>query len=471
MAAASLVKRLIRWQVCAMLTTWSLLLLWLVYQMASVDNGDLDRRLGFFATMLASTAADAGADSAVVRERVGRASDQFVSGVIETLDGVSKYVPAYQVIDSNAKVVLHSGDAPPAPLNVPQGLSDATIGGQHYRMMGATSRDGKYTIVAMESNGMRRATLLPILSIVAGSELVTLCISMAALLWAARRSFRPVQLLAMEVAARAPGDLTPVGSYASYSELAPLINAFNALLDRETVRLDTERGFLADAAHELRTPLAVLSAQAHHLISTGDPAAQAVASEQLQQGVQRLSHVLRQLLTTARLDASPFVTQLELIDAAELLRERAAALIPVAKKRDVRVEVDAPDQLMVRMNAFGLSSIVDNLVDNAIRYTPADGDVLVTLRATDETLELIVEDSGAGIPLELQEKVFERFFRVPGTLAEGSGLGLSIVKQIVLAHEGRISLHEGLGRCGLGVRIALPFEQATIHRTATIMAL
>jgi signal transduction histidine kinase len=349
---------------------------------------------------------------------------------------------------------MNAGEAPAAPLRVPQGLSDADLGGRHYRVMGARSRDGRYTVVAMESNAMRRATLLPILSIVAGSELVTLCISMTALWWAARRSFRPVQLLALEVAARGAGDLTPVGSYASYTELAPLINAFNALLDREAVRLDTERGFLADAAHELRTPLAVLSAQAHHLTSSSDKATQAAASEQLQLGVQRLSHVLRQLLTTARLDASPFITQVELIDAAELLRQRAAALIPVALKKEVRVAVEAPDQLMVHMNAFGLSSIVDNLVDNAIRYTPPEGDVLVTLRASDGTLELIVEDSGAGIPAELQEKVFERFFRVRGTLAEGSGLGLSIVKQIVLAHDGRISLHEGLGRRGLGVRVA-----------------
>jgi len=197
------------------------------------------------------------------------------------------------------------------------------------------------------------------------------------------------------------------------------------LLAREGTRLDTERGFLADAAHELRTPLAAISAQAHRLTEATETTRPGEASRQLQLGIERVSHLLSQLLTTARIDASPFFMKQERIDATELLRLRLASLVPIARRKSIELELVAPASVVITASAFGLTSIIENLVDNAIRHTPAGGSVLVTLTQPREAVELVVQDNGHGIAPDLYERVFERFYRGAGGTADGSGPSLA----------------------------------------------
>ena len=298
----SLIARLICWQVFTMALAWTLLIAWLGFQMSVVDNGDLDRRMVSFSFSLAETAAGAAAKPQELADRIHAVEQVFIRGVIETLEDVVPYVASYQVINEKNQVIFSTGDAPEQVWTHTLGFADLQHKGQHFRLVRTQSYDGSIAVVVGESDAMRRASLLPIFSIVGGSELVMLLISTLVLWWTARRGFSPVRQLAAEVSQRHEGDLTPITDEHGYHELTPLIEAFNDLLGREANRLDSERGFLADAAHELRTPLAAITAQAHQLATAADDETRHASREQLQLGVQRVSHLLSQLLTTARID-------------------------------------------------------------------------------------------------------------------------------------------------------------------------
>jgi signal transduction histidine kinase len=230
----------------------------------------------------------------------------------------------------------------------------------------------------------------------------------------------------------------------------------NALLQREGERLEQERGLLADAAHELRTPLAAIGAQAHLLLHAASAEGRRVAAHQLEEGLERVSHLLSQLLTIARIEAGGSRGTRESLDVAELVRVRVASLASRARLRSIDVELAAPETLVFSVDRAGFNSVVDNLIDNAIRYAPAGGSVDVSLSMEGGGLRFAVRDNGPGIPDSYIEKVFERFYRIPGTPESGSGLGLSIVQKVAFAHHATIQLVRGLDQRGLGVIVSFP---------------
>jgi signal transduction histidine kinase len=169
----------------------------------------------------------------------------------------------------------------------------------------------------------------------------------------------------------------------------------------------------------------------------------------------RLSHLLSQLLMTARIDSSPAFTKIENVDAAELTRQSLAGLVPKARQKGVSVSFEGPESACVLANSLGLRAIVDNIVDNAVRYTPSGGKVHIALERKAAVVELCVKDDGPGIAPEHHAAVFERFYRIPGNEEEGSGLGLSIVRRLVVAYGGRVQLGRGFEGRGLCVALTL----------------
>lgn len=267
--------------------------------------------------------------------------------------------------------------------------------------------------------------------------------------------------MATQVSRRQPGDLSPLAqSGQRYTETAPIVAEINGLLAREGRRLEAERGFLADAAHELRTPLAAIQAQAHVLLTTADARARQAAADDLQQGMGRVSHLLAQLLTMARLEVGALQVNAERVDVAELARQRLAAVSQLARTRSINLVYDAPDVLISQINRSGFLSILDNLVDNAIRYTPSGGRVEVQLTGVDDGLGLVVRDDGPGIAEADRERVFERFVRLPQATEQGSGLGLGIVKRVVASQTGSLRFVDGLAGRGVGFMVLLPVRQA-----------
>ncbi len=469
----SLIGRLIRWQLIAMAATLLIIVGWLSYSMTVYESGDLDRRMRNFAQILAETAAGSQNDPQATERRLLAVEDVFTKGVIEKLNNVDSanyaealaaaeakyYTPTYQVFDANGKVLFRSRNAPTQPITLQLGYADTQINAVNYRTLRTQSADGSVSVAIAESALMRRETMFPLIARIAASQVLMFLLCIFVLWWIARISFKPIVALAENLRQRRAGDLVPLDNTKTYSEVVPLVAALNDLLERESRRLDIERGFLADAAHELRTPMAAMSAQAHLLLQAHDDGTRTHAALQLQTGLKRVSNLLSQLLTIARVDASDAFSKVERIDAAELLRQRVAEHVPQARQKAITLDLDAPDNLALVVSPTGFTSIIDNLLDNAIRYTPSGGAVSISLHQglqANSGCTLSVKDSGPGIDVQFRERVFERFYRIPGTEASGSGLGLAIVQKVAAAHGGSISLHDGLEGSGLGITLQLP---------------
>jgi len=270
-----------------------------------------------------------------------------------------------------------------------------------------------------------------------------------------RLGFAPLQRIGQQISQRSAKDLSPLPD-SPYVELAPLVNAVNSLMARLQLRLEREREFLLDAAHELKTPLAVVKLSAEALDSGQDAERRAASAQRLHQGVDRATHTVHQLLALARSGADALDMAQREHELVALVSDRVVLASPMALSRDVELELQAPEECWLSVNRESLGALIDNLVDNAIKYSPPGGHVLVRISDTPEAVQLEVLDQGPGIPAELQAKVFERFYRIPGQEQHGSGLGLAIVERAAAQHGARVQLSEGLEGRGLGVAVRFP---------------
>lgn len=243
---------------------------------------------------------------------------------------------------------------------------------------------------------------------------------------AAARGLGPLRSLGRSIAQRRTGDLSPLGVAPRYAELTPLVTALDAMLLQLRGTLARERSFVHDAAHELRTPLAVISAQ---------------ATLHLQQAVARGSHLVQQLLELATLDGAANAPA-QVVDVADLTRQHLAQAMSPATGANVELILDAPDSLTLALPVNLYESVLRNLLDNAVKYAGGAGEVTLTLVLLDGALRLTVADRGPGIPANEQALVFERFYRGTDASASGTGLGLAIVRQACFRIGGSVALHD-----------------------------
>ncbi len=279
-----------------------------------------------------------------------------------------------------------------------------------------------------------------------------------AIIWlVAARSLKPLQELADVISQRSPNDMKPVVDINRYKETAPIVDEINLLLTKLDNTLTRERNFLADAAHELRTPLAVIQAQSHVMKHASEPAEKECASAELSAGIERAANLIQKLLMTARVSVTDFVPRFELTDLCVFAQERIARFSVLAANRDIDLELSAPHRCYVKIDRETLGAAIDNVLDNAIRYTPLSGAVLVSISTLENgRVRFRISDNGVGIPEELHERVFERFYRVPGTEAQGSGLGLAIAKRVLALHHGQLILSNGSALKGLTIDFMIP---------------
>jgi two-component system sensor histidine kinase TctE len=263
-----------------------------------------------------------------------------------------------------------------------------------------------------------------------------------------KRGFEPLERLRREVAARPRNDLRPLDESRAPGEVRPLIHEVNALIARLQTMMNAQRRFIADAAHQLRTPFAGLRAQAE--LAKREQVAEPVrdALERICLSAQRCSHLVTQLLTLARNE--PEARQnatLEMLDLHRIAQETAAHWAPEALQKNIDLGFEAEAmQCPVKGDEASLRDLIDNLIDNAIRYTPAGGRITVRTGYGAEHNDagwLEVEDNGPGIPPEQRARVFERFHRIPGNSQPGSGLGLAIVQEVAIRHGARVDIHAG----------------------------
>lgn len=338
------------------------------------------------------------------------------------------------------------------------GLHIATRKSQPIRALVRTRSDGSRFAVAQPTavrddtaRDMAVRTLLPVAALIPCLMLVTALVI--------ARSLRPVVGLAGDLNARSADDLTPLPLADAPSELHPFIRSINGLLVRIKLLMDQQRRFIADAAHELRTPITALSLQAENLeaVELPDLARDRVAA--LGQGMRRTKHLLEQLLALARNEAvvvDPREMPLATLDG--IAKEVLADLLPYALERGVDLGFQLIEPITVHAEPVMLATTLRNLLDNALRATPRGGHVDIGVYPQNGLATLQIEDTGPGIaPFDL-ERVFEPFFRGSNPEGEGSGLGLSIVKRVVQRLGGSIALENiiGPGRTGLRVTVHLP---------------
>jgi two-component system OmpR family sensor kinase len=273
--------------------------------------------------------------------------------------------------------------------------------------------------------------------------------------WVITSAMNPLNRVGRDLANRNADSLAPVDAAGVPREVSRLVNEVNSLLKRMEYALQSQKQFVDDAAHELRSPLTALKLQVQTLARARDDAARAQAISRLQGGVERAVRLLEQLLALARQDPLSEPMPPTVVKLAECLEHAAEDVAALAVLRDIHLEFQLHADAKICADPDSLRMLIRNLLDNAIRYTPEHGKVLAKITIEGDHAVLIIEDSGTGIPPENRHRVFDRFYRMPGTTVSGSGLGLAIVKAIAERYQANVELGQAsLG--GLRVRIAFP---------------
>lgn len=271
------------------------------------------------------------------------------------------------------------------------------------------------------------------------------------------RGLDSISRVAVEVSNRAPSHLEPVKLMDVPDEIKPLVEELNHLFTRLQDGFEREKRFAADAAHELKTPLAAIKAQAQVALHAGTMQDKNAALTKLITSVNRSTHIVQQLLMMSSLASQTHIDEYEDVDLARIIRDVLAMLVAAALERTVELVFESPDDpIWVKGNATALAILFRNLIDNAIRYSPDDSIVHLYLFADAKKVTVEINDMGPGIPEELHERVFERFFRILGNKSTGSGLGLAIVRQICEMHHAQIKLKKPKRHAGLVVQVVFP---------------
>jgi two-component system sensor histidine kinase TctE len=267
------------------------------------------------------------------------------------------------------------------------------------------------------------------------------------------RGLAPLARLKGEIAARSSRDLRPVPEDHAPLEIRPVVHGLNELLARLEESLSTQRRFVSNAAHQIRTPVAALQAQVDLALRQQDPDEVRQTLKQISCAAERTSHLTNQLLTLARAEpGGHFATAMTPVDLGEIVQEVAASWMPQALAKDIDLGFEI-SSARVTGRPLLLRELLANLLDNAIRYTPTGGRITVRTAASDGTALLQVEDNGPGIPEDEREKVLERFYRPEGAPGTGCGLGLAIVNEIALAHDATVKLETPPSGSGLLVNV------------------
>jgi two-component system, OmpR family, sensor kinase len=332
-----------------------------------------------------------------------------------------------------------------------EGFFDLQLAGERWRLFCLHSA-GNVVQVAQPvavRNAVAREIALGALS------LFSLLFPLAALLIyvTVGRGLKPLHQIAEDVRGRSHRDLAPIDPKPLPREVASLALSLNELMARLERVITAQKTFIADAAHELLTPITALQLQAQLLSRALDEDRRHEALSDLRAGLARTIRLARQLLTLARQDPDLEQAPMVAVDLAELARRVVLTQLPLAEVRSIGLESVASPPLVVQGVADDLATLLANLVDNAIKYTPTGGRVIVAVENHDGRPSLVVEDSGPGVPPEERSRLFDRFYRRPGVSALGSGLGLSIARDIAVRHRASIELLSSASLGGLRVQV------------------
>jgi two-component system OmpR family sensor kinase len=351
---------------------------------------------------------------------------------------------------------VNEGGLLPLPAKLADGLDTLEVGGETFRVLVKTTTAGERIAVAQKSSfrdeiarDSALRTVMPFLVLVP-----ILLVIVADLV---HKMFRPIATLSREIDQRAEQELHSIEDSHLPAEVRPFVVAINRLLSRVAHSMNTQRRFVSDAAHELRSPLTALSLQAERLAQAEMSGAARERLVVLRQGIERGRNLMDQLLTLAKAQ-SPTELPKSPISVQGIYRRVLEDLVPLAEAKHIDIGVEGAQDVQVWVSELDMIAVVKNLVDNAIRYTPEGGRVDLAIIPTQEYAMLHIQDTGLGIPLAERDRVFDPFYRTLGSEQIGSGLGLSIVQTIAnrIGAEIRLDFSDEVRQTGLSVTVLIP---------------
>lgn len=373
----------------------------------------------------------------------------------------------YVLCDRSGNVITAFPGAPTMPCGkAHDAVVEIMLEGKPWRSYTVDSVDGRISATVAQPLSAYERAIRDLFQEVAIALAILAVALMVMVGWAAHQGLKPLRTLTRQVEARDSADLEPVQSV-EHAELKPLVEALNGLFARVRRGIEADRRFFADAAHELRTPLAAIQAQAYVVSHSDSEEDRSTALREFDRGISRATQSLSKLLAIARLDARRVEAQLAqgaLSDLAGCARSGVIQQASRAERRNITLSYEGANQAWVSVSHEDAATLVENVLDNAVRETPDGGEVRVAVQRLEPgkngtaapMIELRIEDSGPGIPPDERERVFERFYRPRGSQSQGSGLGLAIVRRIVELGNGSVAIEDGLGGKGCAVVIRLP---------------
>jgi len=372
----------------------------------------------------------------------------------------------HQVIVAGGDLIAGDADMPLLPVGEPRvpgdvKLRDGLMAGERvrvaYQLLPAHWDARPLLIQVAETRGQREALASRIISGVLLPQFAIIPLAVILVYLGLSKGLAPLERLRDRIRARRPSDLSPIPIRGMPDEMRPVVVSFNEMMQRLEENLEAQQRFIADAAHQMRTPLTGLKMQAELALRETDPALMHAELERIAASTDRAAHLIHQLLSLARAEAShEKVHKAEQFDLDVLARAITRDWVERAMARGIDLGFEGADSpLTVEGVPLLLREMLGNLLDNAIKYTPRGGHVTVRTRGGDFA-SLEVEDDGGGIPEAERERVFERFYRVLGSDADGSGLGLPIVQEIAELHSATVELGAGAGGRGSRVRVVFP---------------
>lgn len=453
----TLMRRMLLGQMLLLTMLWSLLVAFIIYE--SLNDKALLKTDSIYDTFLA--AADSLAGQPDRRNIVIGGIDRMLQYPYNRgeADPHSKpeEVGSHIEIVQGGQVVYRSDHMPSGVRSTGVNeIEEIDVDGIRWRTRSRqSSKTGTRVTIAQPANAWRQALIVT----QRGFYLLPLVVCLPFLMlpaWLAIRiGLKPWSRVAREVAESDPQDLTLLSSRPKHLELRSIVDNINMLLARVKESTQRERSFIAEAAHELRTPLAALRINVEALQRQQNDERQSGLLSGVLNSTDRTTRLVCQLLQMMRSDANNQLA-LERLPFHVLLQDRLAVLSALAKARSIELELQSQDRVWVMGQREGLESLIDNLVENAIKYSPEKGIVTVSLTLVGGQAVLHVADRGAGIPEALRERVFDRFFRASDQSEAGSGLGLAIVQSVAQQHGGKVVLHDAPGGAGLLVVVMLP---------------
>lgn len=384
--------------------------------------------------------------------RAGLPPSAAVSGLS---DGEENFEFVVQVWTAEGVLVFESAAQAALPQRAVLGFSNVRARGTTYRVYSLQARS--LVIQVAQDMAARRHMAGTLALRTVGPIALAAPLLMLVVWWVVSRSLAPVARVRGQVAARQADDLSPVSESGLPEEVRPLVHELNLLFDRVRRAFEAQRHFVADAAHELRSPLAALKLQVQGLQRAPDEATRELAVNRLAAGIDRATRLVEQMLALARQEASAAAgTPPEAVELQEVARLALSDAIAAAQARRIDVGIASAHAARVQGQPEALRTLLRNLLDNAVKYTPEGGRVDIRIGQQAGGAELVVEDSGPGLPAEERERVLDRFYRAGESQAPGSGLGLAIVKSIADQHGATLDIGRSESLGGLRVRLHFP---------------